>query len=218
MTFGLNPYKNTTMKHIVRISALAASLAIVSCTTPTGMTMREYSGLTAPTNALAFPAMITFTVDEPGQPAREHLAVNITEGEMFEIGDQLEFLFPGGYDLASSSADGLSITPTTPTSFKTEFTGFSAALTASREGSLILIRGVVNIRKFMGFSRMGGELGKPIIDKQGKVLSENRIEMPKFVTFTTPVYVALKAGESSVFEIAHPIEGARVSVSLEPRE
>jgi hypothetical protein len=92
-------------------------------------------------------------------------------------------------------------------------TGFRAELSASRKGSLILIKGMVTVKEFAGFTKMGGLLGRPIIEN-GSILTENRIEMPKFATYTTPVYSALQPESSTQFEISHPTNGTTITVTL----
>jgi hypothetical protein len=65
---------------------------------------------------------------------------------------------------------------------------------------------------------MGGELGKAIFDDQGRVQTENRVEMPKFATFTTPVQVAMKPRVSTTFEIAHPTDGTVVTATVRQKD
>lgn len=177
--------------------------------------MREYSAMTVPSKASQFPSTLTVTLNEPGRPSRSFPSVKIKPDRPFYVTDQREFIFPAAYNPAKPSGEDsiFPITPATPTEFRTEMTGLRAELSASRKGSLILIDGIVKIKEFLGFTRMGGLLSQPIVDN-GTILTENRIEMPKFATYTTPVYLALRPKSATHFEISHPTNGTTITVTL----
>jgi hypothetical protein len=177
------------------------------------MTMREYSEISGPSKAEPFPESITLALKDDGRLSKALPSVKIKPGKSFTVVDERDFVFPTAYKPAVVSSNGAPypITPATPTGFQAEKTGFRAELSASRKGALVLVEGLITVKHFDGFTKMGGLLGEPIVEN-GAVLTENRIEMPKFSTYTTPVYVFMKPGTPAHFEISHPKKGTTVTV------
>ena len=206
------------MKSQIHLATLAIALGIVSCSTPSGVTVRDYSAMTKPAESAPFPETLTLSVREPRKPAKIYPTFKIYPGKAIAIKDGREFIYPSAYAPAAVSADGMVATPATPENFRKDYTGFTAELTTRRMGSLILIEGAISVKEFAGFSRMGGKLGEPILDDQGRVVTENRIEMPVFTTFSTPVYVAVRPGTPSDFKIGHPTKGTKVTVMVGRKE
>jgi hypothetical protein len=203
------------MKPIHCIVCPLMAIVMNSCSTPSGMTIREYSELSGPSKAEPFPESLTLALKDDGRLSRALPSVKIKPGKPFTVAAERDFVYPAAYKPAVMSSSGAPypITPATPTDFRTEKTGFRAELSASRKGALVLIEGLITVKEFDGFTKMGGLLGKPIVEND-TVLTENRIEMPKFSTYTTPVYVFMKPGTPAHFEISHPKKGATVTVTL----
>lgn len=150
-----------------------------------------------------------------GTRLKEFPAQKITLGQGFRVGDQREFIYPSEYLFPDAEADSTSIYPATPTDFKMVPAGIEANLISERRGGLVLLKGTITVTDFQGFSKMGGEMGEPILDDHGRLISENRVEMPKLATFTTPIQIAMKPGKSYPVEISHPRKGTSVVLSLE---
>jgi hypothetical protein len=55
-----------------------------------------------------------------------------------------------------------------------------------------------------------------LLDSKNRVVTENRIEMPMFGTYSTPVYIAMSPGEDYSFEVSHPRKGTKVRLRLVP--
>jgi len=138
-------------------------------------------------------------------------------GRAFQVGALRDFVYPSAYEPCKVATGLPKVTPAMPTEFKTVKTGLVADLTTKRLGGLILIEGSVTVTEFQGFSRMGGALGRPILDSKDRLITENRIEMPKLASYTTPVYVAIKPGDSSTFDLSSPKKGAKVTFSLDQK-
>lgn len=188
------------------------SVALLSCSHPDGISMQEYRALTAPSSTLAVPKNMTFTLNQAGETPIVLRASNIRAGKVFQLSREREMIYPVEYSPAFSN-NGSPPTPSTPTKFQKENVGLRCEFTASVKGSLILIEGTITHKHFDGFSKMGGELGQPIVDGR-HILTENRIDLPKFTTYTTPVYVAIKPNSSSTFEINAPKQGTEVTLSF----
>ena len=206
------------MKTQIHLATLGIALGIFSCSTPSGVTMRDYSAMNKPTESAPFPETLTLSVKEPRKPVKTYPTFKIAPDKGITIEDGREFIYPSAYDPAEISPNGMVATPATPEKFQKDYTGLTAKLTTKRMGSLVLIEGLISVKEFAGFSRMGGELGEPILDDRGRVVTENRIEMPKFETFSTPVYVAVRPGTPSEFEIGHPTRGTKVTVVVGHKE
>ena len=90
------------------------------------------------------------------------------------------------------------------------------ALTEKRVAQIVeLVKSMPGkVTEFLGFSETGGRQGQPIIDSKGRLITENVIMMPKFATFTTPVYAAIQPDGSCTFEISHPKRGTSVTLSI----
>ena len=212
------------MKLILQILTLSIAVGAISCSGPTdiaireGVTIRDYVALTKFAKPISFPDVVTLSLSEPGQPSKTLPPVRIKLNKRFTIADQREFIYPSAYDPAEGSLSGHAVTPVKPIGFRSTDVGFIAELTATRKGSLIVIEGLITVREFAGFSNMSGQLGQPILNDQGITIAENRIEMPKFATYTTPIQASILPEGSSEFEISHPTEGAKVVIALSQKE
>jgi hypothetical protein len=182
---------------------------------PKGISIEEYEALTS-TGAVPrarLPVIMQMSVKEPN---RSLFTIGRVKFGMTKISLEAvrELRYASEFDPARDGSGSFPVIPATPSAFETRDIGFVAALTAKELGGLILIEGEISVTQFQGFSSMGGVLGTPILDEKGRTLTENRIQLPKFAVFTTPVYVAIKPGGSSTFEISAPREGTTVTISL----
>lgn len=195
---------------------IVVSAALISCSQPTEITARQVAAMSRPSEAI--PTQLTFQmkVNEGRFSSKSLPTTPIIVGKSFTVSDQREFIYPAAYKPASSSSEQELVTPATPLAFQTIETGIKADLTSERVGSLVVVKGTITVTEFQGFSRMGGELGLPIIDSKGRMITENRIEMPKLATFATPIFSGLKVGGESTFEISHPEKGTSVTFAISP--
>ena len=138
-------------------------------------------------------------------------------GKAVRIANQREFVYPKSYEPAAFSADGKLVTPATPEDFDSVSTGFLADLTSERRGDLVILKGTVSITDFQGFAEMGGEIGQPILDENGELLTENKIMSPKFASYTTNIFAALKPGQPCSVEISHMKDGTKLVLDLKAK-
>jgi hypothetical protein len=204
------------MKNPHVLLPLASCLLLGACSTPPGMTVQQYASLTRPIGKSASKLSLQMTVSEPGTSPKEFPKTRIVEGKPIHLSAQRDFLYPASYQPAIPPTSRQVVTPATPQDFKTVQTGLEADLRSSRQGSVVIVEGTISVTDFQGFSRMGGSFGKPILDGNGRVLTENRVEMPKFATYTTPVFVAIKPGDSATFQISHPRKNTTTTISVVP--
>ncbi len=180
-----------------------------------GILLEEYEALISkdavPQSRL--PVLMQMSVREPNGKPFPFEPTELAIGKSSRLESTRKLEYPSEFDPAARTVLG-PVTPATPTAFKTRDLGIVATLTAKEFGSLILVEGEISVTQLQGFSRMGGALGVPIVDEKGHTLTENRIQLPKFAVFTTPVYVAIEPGKSSTFEISAPRKGTTVSIAL----
>ena len=197
------------------IAATFASLSLlVSCSAPQGMSVQQYASMSGATSGSTAPITFHMTVHEPMRSPTEYPPQKLSVGRAFQVGSQRDFVYPSAYEPGKVATGSSNLTPATPTKFKTVKTGLVADLTSKRVGGLILIEGSVTVTEFHGFSRMGGALGQPLFDPRDRIITANRIEMPKLATYTTPIYVALTPGESNTFDLSSPKKRAKVTFAL----
>lgn len=193
----------------------AACAVLASCAAPSGITTRQVAAMNRPAEDMPSKVTVRMSVKEGRRSAKELPAQRISVGGGFRITDQKGFVYPSAYEPASANADLAAVVPATPKEFQSIRNGLEADLQSERSGGLIIIKGVIKVTDFQGFSRMGGQLGQPILDARGKLITENRIEMPKLATYTTPVYAAVQPDGSCTFEISHPKKGTTVTLSID---
>lgn len=193
-----------------------AGAVLASCSPTTGVTARQVAAMNRPAENL--PSKLTFrmSVKEGWAGAKDLPARQVVVGRDFRISEQRDFIYPSAYEPASATADLKTVVPATPKEFQKIHTGIEADLTSERAGGLLLVKGTIKVTDFQGFSRMGGQLGQPILDSKGRLITENRVEMPKFATYSTPVYTAIQPDGSCTFEISHPKKGTTVTFSIAP--
>ena len=187
---------------------------LISCAPPAGMSVKEMRVLTQSDGSVAKSMTLKMGIKERGTRLKAFPAQKITLGQSFRVVDQREFIYPSEYQFPGIGTDITSINPATPTNFKTVNTGIEANLKSERRGGLVVLQGTITVTDFQGFTKMGGEMGEPILDDNGRLLTENRVEMPRLATFTTPVQIAMKPGKSYPLEISHPGKGTTVVFSL----
>ncbi|MBK1832443.1 hypothetical protein [Roseibacillus ishigakijimensis] len=153
---------------------------------------------------------IGLVLSEPGRSDKAFEVVEKRIGERLEFKDQREFLFPTSYTPANVESS----TPPIPDEFASTKTGLKAEFTTRRQGAEIIIQGGVSLREFQGFSKMNRKWTQPIEDAEANQLLESRIEMPKFETYYTPIFLTLKTGESTKVEVAHPTKGTALTITL----
>ncbi len=203
------------MKTTIKAATFATIALLVSCTAPKGMSAQQYASMSRVSSVSTAPLTFQMTTQEPMQSPTVYPPQKLSIGRAFQVGAQRDFVYPSAYEPGKVATGVPNVTPATPTEFKTIKTGLVADLTTKRVGGLILIEGSVTVTEFQGFSRMGGALGQPILDSKDRLITENRIEMPKLASYTTPVYVAIKPGDSSTFDLSSPKKGAKVTFSLD---
>jgi len=205
------------MKTTILAATFASLALLVSCSAPKGMSVQQYASLSRASSVSTAPITLRMTTHEPMRSPTQYPPQKISIGRAFQVGAQREFVYPSVYEPGKVTTGHPTVTPATPTEFKTVKTGLVADLTTKQVGGLILIEGSVTVTEFQGFSRMGGALGRPILDSKDRLITENRIEMPKLASYTTPVYVAIKPGDSSTFDLSSPKKGAKVTFSLDQK-
>ncbi len=199
------------MKKILLLVMAAACGLLANCKSTVAMKSSELAVITGGPESTTKRIRLSVRVDSPGEAPLVVPEMIALVGRDFTVEDIREFVYPSTYKTATVS--GTSVSPATPTNFNTVNTGLTMILKAEPKGRLIVLSGKVDVVKFDHFIEMGGELGRPIADERGKVLSENRVEMPAIRTFTTPVYIAAKPGTPVSFEIDHPKKGTRVTIT-----
>lgn len=198
------------------IPVLSAILA--SCSHPTGITAQQVAAMNRPTENIPSQFVFQMSLKEGTTGIKNLPAKKVALGKSFKISQQHEFIYPSAYEPASTGRDLNSVVPATPKDFTSINTGIEADLTSQRVGALLVFKGTIKVTDFQGFSAMGGQLGQPIVDSDGRLITENRIEMPKLATYLTPVYAALQPDGSCAFEISHPKKGTSVTFTINPKD
>jgi hypothetical protein len=204
------------MKNPHVLLPLASSLLLGACSSPQGMTVQQYASLTRPIAKSASKLSLQMTVSEPGTSPVEFPKTRIIEGKPIHLSSERDFIYPASYTPAIPTADGQAVTPATPRNFHTVKTGFEADLRGKREGPLVVLEGTISVTDFLGFSRMNGATGKRILDRRGRLLTENRVEMPGFATYNFPMAIDLKPGDSVTLQINRPQKSSTVTISIVP--
>lgn len=205
------------MKTTIVAATIAPFAMLISCSAPKGMSVQQYASMTRSSLASSAPITFQMTTHEQMRAPTVYPPQKLSIGRAFQVAAQRDFVYPSAYEPSKVTTGLSSFTPATPTEFKTVKTGLVADLTTKRVGGLILIEGSITVTEFQGFSRMGGALGQPILDSRDRLITENRIEMPKLASYTTPVYVAIEPGDSSTFDLSSPKKGAKVTFSLDQK-
>ncbi|MES2477347.1 MAG: hypothetical protein V4640_16290 [Verrucomicrobiota bacterium] len=206
------------MKPHTILCAAAAVIVLTSCSAPTGISASQVAAVSRTSGATSGPLRFEMNVKEPLRTAVSYDAKRFEVGDRIRAGAEREFVYPSGYEPPQVTAGSQSVKPSTPRDFKNLNTGLVADLSTRSVGSAVLIEGTVTITEFRGFSRMEGEFGQPVLDSKERLISENLVEMPKFVTYTTPVCVAIQPGASSSFEISAAKKGTKMTFSLDRGE
>jgi hypothetical protein len=178
------------------------------------MTVQQYASLAHPDEGPASVHFIQMSVADSGSAPTEFPKTRIRDGKPIHFSNGRDFVYPASYRPALPSKDRKAVEPATPQEFQTVKTGFQSDLRSKREGSVEIIEGTISVTDFQGFSQMGGAYGQAILDGEGRLITENRIEMPKFATYTTPVWVAIKPGGSATFRISHPRKDSTVTLRV----
>ena len=193
----------------------SASLAfLASCAGPAGIPVRGVEAVSLNSKAAEGPLQFEMSVRDGLRAAKGHAPEKFKAGDRIRSGAQRDFFYPSSYE--APRVVGNSVTPSTPKDLKKIKTGLVADLATRRVGGAVLIEGTVTITEFQGFTRMEGVFGRPLLDSKERLVTENRIEMPKIATYTTPVCVAIRPGDSSSFEVSAPKKGTRVTFSISP--
>ena len=193
----------------------ASFIFLASCSGPAGLPLGQHEPVSRTAATAGGPIHFEMSVKEPWRAAVRHEPVQFRVGKDVRIAMEREFIYPSSYEAAVVAGNSGRDHPATPKDFKTVNTGLVAELKTRSVADAVLFEGSVTITEFQGFSRMGGALGQPILDSKGRIITENRIEMPKFATYTTPVSVAVVAGEPARFEISAPRKGTAITLSIE---
>lgn len=188
-----------------------------ACSDPSTMTVKQLTELQQHPVVSNPPMNLKLIVRERGKPEMSLGETPLRYGKSMGFENRKEFIYPSEYESPEAAKDGQSVIPATPAGFESTNTGFEAKLSASRRGSLVIIEGSITSREFQGFSAMGGEIGRPIIDANGKAITENRVVMPMFATFSTPVFLAVKPGKDYSFAISGSRKGGTATLRLDPQ-
>jgi hypothetical protein len=180
------------------------------------MTIRQYESLTQDAGKAEPLGGLKLSIEAPGKPAIVLEAGSLKAGKELKLSQGREFIYPTEYQTVKKMAPntGYAVTPVTPDHFEKVNIGLEAKLTSERKGGLVILKGTIVVTEFQGFAKMGGELGQPILDDEGRVVTENEVEMPKLATYTTPVYVAVQPGKPCKFEISSAVKGAKGVVEI----
>jgi hypothetical protein len=179
----------------------SVSLAfLASCGGPAGVLVRDVESVSRSSEVAEGQLRFEMSVKEPLRVAVRYAAEDFVAGNRIRSGADREFIYPSSY--AVPKVENGVVTPATPKELKNLKTGIVADLSTRRVSGAVLMEGTVTITEFQGFTRMAGAFGRPVLDSKERVISENRIEMPKFAIYTTPVCVAVRPGESTTFEVS----------------
>jgi len=194
----------------------AACALLGACSHTTGITPVQVAAMNRPAEDMPSRVTLTMTVKERGKPAQTLPARQLAVGRSVQMAAEREFIYPSAYQSPVASPDGATITPATPVDFITKQVGIRADLTTEKRGGLVIVSGEIRVTDFQGFTDMGGQLGQPILDAKGRLITENKVQMPRFATYTTPVHTALRPDGSATIGISHAKRGTTVTLSLAP--
>ena len=139
----------------------------------------RYESATAP-NPASGPIHVTLSADHP-------------QGVIEVI---REFRFPVAFDLPQATGKGEpGIIPMTPTAFETVNTGWTIHLSAKRNGKLVALYGVADYVTADLVAGGYGAVAEPIYSEDGKLISPNALDQPKFQTTTTRFHIFAVPGE-----------------------
>ncbi|MCB1096077.1 MAG: hypothetical protein KDN22_10925 [Verrucomicrobiae bacterium] len=133
-------------------------------------------------------------------------------GKSVKIGRSRDFIYPTKFDLPKIEDSVL--LPATPVDFTTEKVGMMMELTPERRSGLVLLKGTVTMTVMERMISAQGEIFLPISDSK---TSMNKVELPVFRKYVTPVMLAAVPGKSYTIEIDSDDNDlkAQISVSLE---
>ena len=195
------------MKYLSLVSLVAIGCLTVSCRSTVAMSSGELTEILKSQPQLAQRMKVSLEVNSPGEKSLAFPEMTIRTGESLNVRGVGEYIYPAAY----VSAAGV---PGTPSDLTKIETGITLDLKARNVGQVVMLSGKVTVVAFDRFIRMGGEIGHPIVDEKGRLITENRVEMPAFRTYETRVYFAVKPGTPGTFEIDHPKKGTRVTVNI----
>ncbi|MBK1883612.1 hypothetical protein JIN85_14410 [Luteolibacter pohnpeiensis] len=201
------------MKSILSLSGIAACAVITSCASPKGISSFNQRSEVALPHHGSFE--LSTGLHEPWHRTKSLDAKTFKVGENIEIDTRREFVYPQDYELAKMSAQG--VMPATPTDFATKMVGLHTDLKTEDRNGLVVLKGTVTITDFQGFSKMGGDAGQPILDAKGRLLTENKMEFPKFATYSTPIFTVIQPGKPCAIEISHPKNGTKLVFDLKAK-
>ncbi|MEZ5326711.1 MAG: hypothetical protein R3F19_16820 [Verrucomicrobiales bacterium] len=133
-------------------------------------------------------------------------------GKSVKIGRSRDFIYPTEFNLPKIEDSVL--LPATPVDFTTEKVGMMMELTPERRSGLVLLKGTVTMTMMERMISAQGEIFLPISDSK---TSMNKVELPVFRKYVTPVMLAAVPGKSYTIEIDSDDNElkAQISVSLE---
>jgi hypothetical protein len=106
------------------------------------------------------------------------------------------FHFPTEFTPPQTTENGVRlITPTTPAAFETVNTGWTVRLTAKPHGKLVGLYGIADYVEAALVPGGYGAIAGPIYTERGEVLTENKLDQPKFQTTTTRFHIFAAPGE-----------------------
>ena len=220
---------NTTIRTTIACLTVAGVSIAATTKTFTRLTPQRVAELTAPSDA---PPAKNYTVAitglktpwfHPGQtpavaPSDDH-GVHVTlpaEKPQAIIEVIREFRFPTAFEppeAADGGARGLTA-PTTPAAFETINTGWTIRLSAKPHGKLVAVYGVADYVEPEMVAGGYGAIAGPIYSEQGKLISPNVIQQPKFQTTSTRFHIFAVPGESYEVTLYRGAKAEKHSVTL----
>jgi len=131
---------------------------------------------------------------EKKQPLSIHIK---TDGNPATIELIHELRYPTAFDSAKADPKntGAVVTPTTPTEFETINTGWSIKLTARQQGKLLAVTGVADYTEAELLPGGYGQGAQPIYSADGKLITPNKLVLPKVQTTTSRFCLLAVPGE-----------------------
>jgi hypothetical protein len=169
---------------------------------------------------------VTLNFEGKGEAANQSPALVVRPGQTAKIEAIREFIYPSDYGLAEASAVKLpvaspgkagasAVTPSTPKNFVTKNLGYTGEVSVRPQGAFVVIKGMLAYEKFAGFSRAPGEAISPLVEaRNGKLITDNRVDLPNFIRSETPLYIAGLPGVPHTIDL--PGVPGKVTVTCTP--
>jgi hypothetical protein len=185
-------------RHLLSLTVLLGGLALCCCSTTSrnSLTLQQFAGNEKLPTLRAEKVRITARVIARDGDTLTLPVIIARPGRSGTAEVTREFVYPVGYELASTGGTKVKgpnamLNSLTPTSFKKRPTGLHMTVTPKIRGPFIELSGSFSLSEFAGFARAPGQAISPITDSSGRnLLSENRVDVPEFVTKEFEIYSA----------------------------